>query len=93
MTRSAGRQSEERIRAIPGRIGMVQNTPETVSIPDEDQFRAQYYALLGRLLAAPPDAAVLAALTKLLGDESELGQAVTALGAAARATTPADIDD
>ncbi|MDH3699956.1 MAG: molecular chaperone TorD family protein [Alphaproteobacteria bacterium] len=72
---------------------MSQNTPDTLSIPDEDQFRAQYYALLGRLLAAPPDASVLTALTGSTGDNSELGQTVAALADAARSTTPAAIDD
>lgn len=93
MVRIAGRQAEEKIRAIPDRIGMAQNTPDTVSIPDEDQFRAQYYALLGRLLSAPPDASVLALLTEINGDRSELGQAVAALGAAARIATPVELDD
>ncbi len=93
MVRIAGRQAEERIRQIPDLIGMAQNTPDTVTIPDEDQFRAQYYALLGRLLAAPPDASVLALLAEIKGNNSELGQIVAALGAAARTAKPAELDD
>ena len=45
--------------------------------------RAQAYALLGRLLSAPPDAALLARLRLLRGDTSPFGAALGALAAAA----------
>lgn len=60
---------------------------------DEDQYRAHYYALLGRLLAAPADDSVLALLAGMEGDESELGRALRAVAAGARLATPESIDD
>lgn len=51
-----------------------------------DLERARLFALLGRLLAVPPDAALLAKLGALPGDATPLGQAYAALAAAARAT-------
>lgn len=68
-------------------------THSTLDIADEDQSRAQLYALLGRLLTAAPDAGLLATLTQLAGDDSELGQALAALGAAARRMEPSRIAD
>lgn len=44
---------------------MSQQNPEapmTLALADEDQARADFYALLARLLLAPPDAALLTAL-------------------------------
>lgn len=56
-----------------------------VSLADEDQARARLWALLGRLLLAPPDAAMLAAVAGLGGDESTpIGSALARLGAVAR---------
>ena len=54
---------------------------ETVAIPcnrplaPEDQARADFYALLARLYADPPDAALLAAIARAapLGDEANDG--------------------
>jgi TorA maturation chaperone TorD len=68
-------------------------TQTTFDIADEDQSRAQVYALLGRLLTAAPDAELLTTLTQLTGDESELGQALAALGAAARRMEPSRVAD
>ena len=48
-------------------------------IDETDQLRANVYRLLARLLREPPDAAVLAILTQMTGDESELGQAIADL--------------
>jgi TorA maturation chaperone TorD len=39
-----------------------QEAPVTLALADEDQARADFYALLARLMLAPPDAALLAAL-------------------------------
>jgi TorA maturation chaperone TorD/DNA-binding transcriptional regulator YdaS (Cro superfamily) len=57
------------------------------SIPEEDLWRAQIYALLGRALARRPDTALLTALAQLKGDESAMGQALAALAEAARSTS------
>lgn len=55
-------------------------------IAEEDILRAQLYRLLYRLLAAPPDAAFLATVGQLQGDDSEFGTALGALANAAAAT-------
>jgi TorA maturation chaperone TorD len=57
-----------------------------VEIDDEDAARAQCYALLARLLAAPPSDELLATVRGLRGDDSKLGQALNALAAAAKRT-------
>jgi TorA maturation chaperone TorD len=62
----------------------------TRDIPEEELFRAQLYAMLSRLLAAPPDAALLAALGRISGDASEFGQAFAALAHGAAAVSAAD---
>lgn len=55
--------------------------------PDEDALRAQVYGLMSRLLASPPDDALLRLLQDLEGDESEIGLAYRALAAVARETS------
>jgi TorA maturation chaperone TorD len=65
----------------------------TFDIAEEDQSRAQVYALLGRLLTKAPDTDLLAMLSRLEGDDSELGQALAALSAAARRMEPQRIAD
>jgi TorA maturation chaperone TorD len=52
-----------------------------------DAERARLFALLGRLLAAAPDASLLARLRLLRGDSSEIGAAYAGLQKAA-STTP-----
>lgn len=52
-----------------------------------DRERAALFALLGRLLSAPPDAALLGRLRGLGGD-GPLGQALAGLAAAARNADP-----
>ncbi len=59
----------------------------------EDMLRANTYALLASLFRAPPDAARLADLAKLGVDDTEMGRALGALGAAARESMPEAIDD
>jgi TorA maturation chaperone TorD len=54
-----------------------------ITIDELDHARAQEYALLASLLARNPDTAVLQRLALLKGDETPLGQAHAALGAAA----------
>jgi TorA maturation chaperone TorD len=63
------------------------------AIAEEDQLRASCYSLLGRLLAAPPDKTVLGVVRRLSGDETEIGQAMAALAAAANNTTSKAIED
>lgn len=53
-------------------------------IPEEDLWRAQIYALLGRCLARRPDTALLTALGQLKGDDSTMGQALAQLAERAR---------
>lgn len=62
-------------------------------IAEEDRLRAQLYRLLATLLADIPGERTLGRASGLGGDESELGQALSALGSAARAATPTSIDD
>jgi len=62
-------------------------------IPEEDLLRARCYGLLARLLVAPPDAAVLALTAGIEGDDSALGEALTALAEAARTATTEALDD
>ncbi len=56
-----------------------------------DAERARLFALLGRLMGAAPDAALLAQLRLLRGDATELGAAYAALSEAAR-TTPEAVE-
>ncbi len=50
--------------------------------------RARIFALLGRLLVAPPDSSLLAALAGLRADATPLGEAYGALSKAAAAADP-----
>lgn len=58
------------------------------AIAEEDLWRAQLYALLGRALARRPDNVLLTALAQLKGDDSLLGQALVQLAERARAVSP-----
>jgi TorA maturation chaperone TorD len=49
-------------------------------IIEEDLLRAHVYRLLAKLLRASPDGETLTQLTNLSGDDTELGQALAALG-------------
>lgn len=53
-----------------------------------DAERARLFALIGRLLSAAPDAALLDGLANLTGDASPLGRAYGLLADAASRTTP-----
>ena len=55
-----------------------------VQISEEDQLRAGWYALLAQLLSREPSDQLLQMLRGLEGDDSELGQGIKALAAAAR---------
>ena len=66
---------------------------ETVAVRDGlDEERAALFALLGRLLSEPPDAALLARLQGLGGSDTPLGRALTGLAAAAEAADPAALE-
>lgn len=60
---------------------------EPSEIAEEDQLRASWYRLLARLLAAPPDAALLQQFAALKSDGSRFGDALAALAAAAHGTS------
>jgi TorA maturation chaperone TorD len=65
-----------------------------VDITEEDSSRARLYALLASLLRAPPGQELLDVVAGIEGDdESELGRALKALGAAARKTTVDQVSD
>ena len=68
------------------------DTARTIELSEEDQLRRQWYAILGWVLAAPPDRAGLERLSGLNGDDSEIGGAIAALAAAARAAEPAAVE-
>ncbi len=61
-------------------------------IAEEDRLRADLYDFLARLLAAPPDRALLDKSAALSGDSSELGRAIRALSRVAAATTPEAVE-
>jgi len=48
----------------------------TEALAPEDALRAQMYSFLARLLAAPPDAALLESVSKMEGDDSPIGKAM-----------------
>ncbi len=56
-------------------------------IAEEDRLRANWYSLLGRLLAAAPDADLLSVVGGVKGDDSDFGKALAGLAAAARGTS------
>lgn len=63
-------------------------TATPFDIAEEDQLRANWYSLLGRLLSAAPDDQLLQVVAGLRGDQSDFGKALHSLAAAARATAP-----
>lgn len=65
---------------------------EAAVIDRLDAERARLFALLGRLLSAAPDAALLEGLRRLQGDASPLGQAYARLAEAAARHGPEAIE-
>jgi len=65
---------------------------ETIEICPEDRQRADLYNFLGLLLAGPPDAMLLAQVASLSGDDSPLGNAITALAKLARVSKPRSVE-
>ncbi|WP_119062380.1 TorD/DmsD family molecular chaperone [Dichotomicrobium thermohalophilum] len=70
------------------------NTGSAVQqIAPEDESRAAIYAMLAKLLSAPPSSEQLADLAKLQGSDTDFGQAIAKLSQAARDTTVEQEDD
>ena len=65
------------------------NLASGFDVPDEDVLRARFYAILARLLTAPPSAETLESVRALEGDDTEMGRALGALAAVA-ARTPVE---
>ena len=72
---------------------VAQDEGDSGEIAEEESLRAELYALLGWLLKSPPDAAGVQRAAALGGDDSDLGRAISALAATARASTPEAIDE
>lgn len=62
---------------------------EDAAVAEEDMLRAGVYDVLAAVFRREPDAALLAELRKLQGDETPLGQAFAALAERARTIDPA----
>ena len=71
--------------------GMTQSAPSS-QIKAEDQLCADLYDLLGLMLSGPPDAELLAKSAGLAGDETELGQAISALARVAKISKPQAVE-
>lgn len=63
-----------------------------VDVTEEDLLRADLYGMLARLLASPPDKDLLETAASLTGDDSDLGQGITALAKVAGASSPAGVE-
>ena len=61
-------------------------------IAEEDALRANLYAMLARLLAAPPDQETIDTAAGLGGDDSDLGQGITALAKVAAASRASGVE-
>jgi TorA maturation chaperone TorD len=61
-------------------------------VAEEDVLRAHLYRLLAGYLAHPPNADELGIAASMVGDETDLGQAIQALGKIASHSTPEQID-
>ena len=72
---------------------MSEGAPSQVSVPEEDQLRANVYMLLAQLLARAPDDDLLRQVAALGGDETEFGEAIRTLARAADATTAEQVAD
>jgi len=59
----------------------------------EDELRAQMYRFLARLLAAPPDEALLKSFAGMEGDETDLGKAMLSFGKLASKTDLSQVEE
>jgi TorA maturation chaperone TorD len=64
-----------------------------LAIAEEDNLRAQYYALLARLMAEPPAEDILQALRRLSGDGTEIGRSLGMLSSHAAKLSAAQVAD
>ena len=62
-------------------------------VAEEDLLRANLYALISSMLAAPPSPETLGLAASLEGDDSELGSAFKALGKAVSDSDSVEVDD
>lgn len=62
------------------------------AIEEFDKARSEQYRFLARLLAGPPDAAMLRSIAQLTGDDSHLGRAFGNLASAAAAADPKRVE-
>ncbi|MDA7946866.1 MAG: molecular chaperone TorD family protein [Hyphomicrobiaceae bacterium] len=62
------------------------------TLAQEDALRAQMYRFLARLLAAPPDASLLENISKMSGDDTDLGRSMQSFGKLAARCDAAQID-
>jgi len=67
-----------------GRDTLEASVRQLEDLSEEEFLRASMYAMLGKLLSMEPDSEALKGLASLEGDETALGQALAALGSAAR---------
>lgn len=65
---------------------------EAQDVSAEDALRADLYDFLAALLARPPGKDLIARTRSLTGDDSDLGQTVTALGRVASAANEASVE-
>lgn len=75
-----------------GGLSDMSSGPATQIAP-EDESRAAIYAMLAKLLSAPPTGDDLCELSKLQGSDTEFGQAIAKLAEAARNTTAEQAGD
>ena len=59
-----------------------------ISVTPEDRLRADLYNFLGLMLSGPPDQLLLDQCAGLSGDDTDLGQAISALSRVAKASKP-----
>lgn len=71
-------------RQTVGRDELVLSLDAKILVNEEEQFRAQFYLLLSRLLGAPVDAELLELIQTLEGDDTAIGEAITELKALAQ---------
>ncbi len=63
------------------------------TLASEDALRAQMYRFLARLLAAPPDQALLKSVAGMEGDETDLGKAMLSFARMAAKIDPSQADE
>ncbi len=63
------------------------------TLASEDALRAQMYRFLARLLAAPPDEALLKSVAGMEGDETDLGKAMLSFARMAAKIDPSQADE